>query len=618
MTPNELGKLDKLIYARSIHPLRRHATYDGDILGFDVEYTSDGHKLLSMQLWSDGRGLFVPIRKMTMEALIKACWKVLGRRSKSLLLISYFSWAEIQFLPIRKAFEAAEFGGTADVAWYHDVEGTIVHLQLTDAWRWFNGSSLAEAAKSMGLKKLEWDTAHVTEKTIRDPKFKTYALNDAMLAYEIYTRLRKEFAEKQVDIVMSKTPASASAAVFRIHYVPEDIGKWHSGSNDVRKAACQSLWGGRVEALERGVLGTYTEMDLKSAYPSSVVSFGEFPIQGCWREWKAPSDFKARGGVFHVAFEFPPETHVPCLNAVSEDGDQIYCLKGESWTTLDELNLAREMGAKIEVLKGFVFDHGTDSAARYMADCLRRKAESSGARAQMEKLSANSFVGKLAQKVPKRMRDSLWLIARKTGYLIDDLADMSLEELAGPAAEAGVKPVKYSLGVIWMPEWNALTTGRVRAWLGRALWKHGGVYSHTDSVWTLHPDDFDQKLWKRKETGPVVVARQRFAKMDLEGREPKMPHHSITNWEAAKKMLERFDGSKDIRMKYTKSRPLHLKEAMARGLNPGHWIGPGEPGYERVGKTNWDWRRRLLPDRRHTQPWGLLEDYYIAISEIPK
>jgi hypothetical protein len=300
---------------------------------------------------------------------------------------------------------------------------------------------------------------------------------------------------------------------------------------------------------------------------------------------------------------------------LTEDGEQIYCLEGEAWTTLDEVNLAIEMGADIDVLEGYVYDHGTDSAARFMRDCLAaREKYRDTARGQAEKLSANSFIGKTAQKIQKQMRDSLWLIARKTGVLIDDLADMPNEELKGWAEEAGVKAVRASLGPIWMPEWNTLTTGRARSWLGRALYKYGGVYSHTDSIWTARPDEFDPVIWKRVDRGPVKVARQRLAYMDGEKKE-KMPHHSITSIEAAREILKRFDGSKDIRMKYTKSRPLHLKEALMRGRNPGTWIGEGDPGFNRVGKTDWDARRCLLPDGRHTRPWKDLEEYYIAISE---
>jgi hypothetical protein len=594
-------------YARSIHPLKRLSFYAGAVLAFDTEYESKSRKLISFQLCGEKSSLFLPIErggKLTVARLFAACVKTLGDMPDEVLLVTYFSPAEIQFLPLlREGFNVREYArGSLDCSFR---AGQSV-LHIFDLARWYDGRSLAAAAESIGEKKLDWARSKVTRADLRKPGFRAYALRDAEITFRLFTALRVRFKESTgVDIVESKTPAGASAAAFRRLHVKR--GRLYCDDNDARRAALFGTWGGRAEVFERGRLkGEFTEYDISSAYPRSVLALGKLPVQGSWRELRNLQGLgKWRGGFLHVRFGFRTGTRFPCLPVNCQEF-LLYPLEGRSWATLDEVKLALEMGARVSLLEGRVYRDGTRALADYMQWALDSRAKVTGAAQTMFKLLANSLIGKFAQAIDKIPLGEYWRIAEEGGFCLDELFELSPRELQA----LGVKST-VSLGPVFMPEWNGLITGRTRATLGRMLnAATRPIYCHTDSVWAraLPANDFGLPV-ERKICGEAVVIRTRFAALGLPATFKRarsgaahVAHHSVWNLVTACQMLSRFDG-RDFSRHYPIDRPLRVREAARSGRVPGSWVTEW-----RTAGTKWDCKRALLP-HGETRPWECVEDF---------
>jgi hypothetical protein len=616
----KLEKLGGKIYAMSIRALKRTVVYDGAILGFDAEYHHKTKKLLSFQLHYGGKkcggkncskkgcGLFVPCSRMSPEILARHSVKLLGTVPDRILLVSYFSLAELQFLPVSHgALGVREYArGSLDVNFlvqqYNGME-----LEIFDLARWYDFSSLAKAAESIGEKKLEFERGKMTWAILNTRRGREYAVHDAFLSDACCEDLRGEFAKKGIDIISARTPANASSQVFRLHYGPAGDEKWYCDKNRARLAACLGTWGGRAEVYSRGKLkGKFHEHDIKGAYPDAAFRIGRFPVQGSWHKCKtAACSIRDVGSFVHLRFRFPAGTLYPCLPVPTPEGSIIYPGLGESWATGYEARLAREMGARLDLLEGWGYRKGVDALSVYMRDCIEARKTAKGAARVMWKLLANSLIGKFAQRTDRISAAKLWELSEKLGVLIEDLCDMSFPEIRMLAEAEGIKVEQFSLGPVWMPEWNGLITGYTRARLGRALWKKGGVYCHTDSLWTR--DRVALPGWEIKRSGAVTIARTRFAAMWSKG-DDHIAHHSVWTRLVAGQMLKKFDGKVDVVRKYPKSRPLHFKEAVKRGDTVGRWIEDGDPSFWRRADTRWDGKRELLEDGT-THPWETLEKY---------
>lgn len=606
----------------SIRGLRRSSVYGGTILGFDAEYHHKTKKLLSFQLHYGGKacggkdclrkgcGLFVPCSKMSPELLARHTVRLLGTVPDRVLLVSYFSLAELQFLPVSHgALGVREYArGSLDVNFLVQKYGGM-ELEIFDLARWYDFSSLEKAAESIGEKKLEFEREKMTWQLLNTRRGKAYAVHDAYLSDTLTHELRGVFAERGVDIIQARTPANASSQIFRLQYGPGEDGKWFCRPNRARLAACFGTWGGRAEVFRRGALGgKFHEHDIKGAYPDAAIKIGCFPIQTSWHRCKSAACAARDVGSFvHLRFSFPPKLLYPCLPVPTPEGSILYPLSGESWATGYELQLAREMGARVDLLEGWGYRKGTPSLARYMKDCVDARKDAKGAARTMYKLLANSLIGKFAQRTDRINVSKLYELAEITGTLIEDLCDMSFPELRILAEAEGIKLEQFSLGPVWMPEWNGLITGFTRARLGRALWKKGGVYCHTDSLWTVSKSV--DSGWEIKRSGKVTIARTRFAAL-WAADDNHIAHHSVWTRLVAEQMLKKFKGAEDVVRKYPKTRPLHFREAVKRGDTVGRWIEDGDPSFWRRADTKWDGKRQLL-ENGETRPWKNLEEFLI-------
>lgn len=599
MDPGKIKRLGRTGYSRSVHPFERVTEYDGAVVGFDTEYTTGRNILLSYQLYANGKGKLwevKPGKKLKPKDLLLAACSLLTYVPKRLLFVTYFSLAELQFLPIvSEGISIQEYAnGSLDVDFsVTSKAGYGITLTIFDLWRWFNYQSLKKVAKSTGLKKLEWNTKKVTRPMLSNKRFQKYAINDAYLCYEIFNKLRSTFRTlAKVDIVQAKTPANASQQVFRRLYVKEVL---YNDTDNARLAAMRGAWGGRAEVFARGRLnGTYHEYDFSGAYPASCIKIGQFPVQNSWLEYERRANLKrAKGGFFRVRFKFPLSYRYPNLPVHTRDA-LLFPSSGESFCTLYEMEEARGMGCTIQVVAGWYYNTGTTCLRDYMEMVIEERAKVKGATSQMYKLLGNSLTGKFAQAVHRVSINERIALAERLGTTLDDVFDLTTEELIALGCNDTI-----SVGSVFMPEWYGLITGYTRAALAKMIRTSHAVYCHTDSVWCKHRPSCDGMLaFEKKGSGSVVIVRTRFGRI---GRK-HTAYHSVWSRSAANRMLTRFNGA-TFSYNYKVRKPLKLKEAIKSERKPGTWVE-----LKRKASTFWCGKRRLLSDGT-TLPWKDVDEY---------
>ncbi len=613
MKRSKIKKLGFAAYSRSIEPLRRAREFRGEIVGFDTEYTSKQNKLICYQLATkNGADMWTvkPGEKLTPKKLYHSTIKLLGEVPKSILFVTYFSLAELQFLDIvSDGIDVREYAnGSLDVTFV--ACGCV--LEVFDLARWYQRLPLWKAAESVGLAKLEYDTKHVTRACLRQKKFREYAIQDAVVQRQIMMRLREPFLEAaQVDPLIAKTPASAAQAVFRRRHVTKKI---YCDNNDARRAALLGCWGGRAEVFERGKLkGEYSEYDFSAAYPNAAISLGVLPKQGCW---KSVATFRAMqscvSGFACVDFAFPQKVRYPSL-PVEAPTAMLWPLAGRSFCTFPEILFSREQGAKVKIIEAYGYKRGTPILAEFMTWALEQRREAEGAARIMYKLIANSLVGKFAQSVSRIPLSEYLRIAEEYDCYLDELFELSHDELEALGVESAP-----SVGPVFMPEWNGLITGYTRAALARILDSAGAVYCHTDSIWTRGRPSSDMLPLEKKSTGPATVIRTRFGALGapitakgVRSGKCHIAYHSVWNLIAACQIVKKFDGE-DFLRKYPVRRPLKFREAIKSGRTPGHWVEEW-----RCANTLWCGKRRLLPSG-NTRPWADLAEYTAWKKDVDK
>ena len=370
----------------------------------------------------------------------------------------------------------------------------------------------------------------------------------------------------------------------------------------------------------RGALdGEYTEWDFTSAYPMSALALGSMPVQRSWKGFC--SLHKARkmiGGFARAEFEYPKDCQYPCL-PVNICDSMVYPLQGVTDCTLEELRQAANVGARIRIIEGKGYVTGTKVLRDYLQWTLAERKKATGGARHMWKLLGNALIGKLAQCISKIAIDDLMQIAKKLDLYLDEVLECSADEQRNLADIAGVTLREaVSVGPIFMPEWNGLITGYTRAALAELVSSGNAVYCHTDSAWCKGKKrpKCERLKFEKKTSGPVTIARTRFAAMGerltyarMRSDKVHVAHHSVWNATAAIQMLNKFDGSKDIERKYPVKRPLKLRESIKSGRQIGLWVTEW-----RTANTKWDQKRRLLKDGC-TEPWETVEQYLDALHK---
>jgi len=588
VNPEKVEAFGKAMYARSVSRRRGRAESDVEVVGLDTEYDSRTGEFVCWQVATAG-GSALRTEGLSVGRLVREIDRQLGRKPEVLAVYTYFSIAELQWFPVftdaARYFTAAR--GSLDVLFEWDGR----QVWILDLARWFDGESLANAAESLGLRKLQYERTRVSHASLRSASFRSYAIHDAVLARAIALRLGAAFQTRGADLFLDRTPASASATVYRRHYLRRTL-KPPPGA--VRKLAMLACWGGRAEAFYRGNVGPVYEYDLQSAYPNAALALGVLPTA---RSWHAVSRLRdvvsARGGIARVQFQFPSGARYPCLPVVSE-GYQLYPLEGESYATFAEVLCARGLGASVRLIEAYGYTRGDDSLARYLRVLLREREKATGAERVALKLLANSMIGKLAQAIEDVSLEDLRAWAKEAGISLYSAAQIHPLE----RQEMGFRR-KLLLGSVFYPEWNALITGQVRARLAGLIHGTEAVYCATDSVWARRRATGGTDL-AFKRSGSATIARTRLAAL----WPLHVVHHSIHDRDVAKRLLKSFrETNEDRKVDYTIRHPVKALESLRLRLPFGRWVEK-----KMTAGTYWDGKRALLPGGE-TRPWKDLSEW---------
>lgn len=467
MDKEQFSHLPASAFKRGISTLKKCSRTAGVvILGFDCEYDSETQEIVCYQL-SDGVNseLFVTEHDMTLPELsewaLSCCkkWGVDMRGLSSVLLVSHYSAAELSHIErfwvdgeVRRVSPQQVFNVT-----YH--VNTRVRVTVFDMFHFFL-TGLAKVAKTFGYKKLDYDTSKVSRKDLLNPDFHTYAINDAVLCANIFRDFReKVWSKYEIDVVKYCTPASLAMAVYRKHWLKNDIP---APTYQVRRLAWLCLWGGRSEAY---VCGDFqapkgkTLRDVKSLYPTSSKLIRVLPAEGSWVQRESPSNYM---GLCVARFKFPDGTRFPCL-PVFAAGRLVFPLSGTTYCTLFEAKCAEDMGATLEYKTVWEYTKGDTTLADYMEHFTKSKDENerlgNKVDRELDKLLMNALIGKLSQHKGDVDVEDAKKAAAEIGVPLEVVLDPSFHHPLKPKARARV-------GGNVMPEWSALILGKARAVMG--------------------------------------------------------------------------------------------------------------------------------------------------------
>ena len=603
-----LKAMGKKAFVQSIRPYNARISQGVRIFGLDTEYvprSGQPSELLTWQLASSTQ-VKVFYTPLSIENIYQASRKMLNHddQPRTFVYVVYFSLAEIQFFDL-KEWWISEFKGK------YKMKSSYMGLTMEtiDLLDWYPAKKLEVVAKMWGECKVDYPIGPKVEaiaagtmtkaELLNDPEFLEYACHDAVLTQRIYTKMRNYFLENyEVDIVNTMTPAATSASMFR-KTIPQIIGQTNT---KLRKMSLMCCWGGRMEALYRGVKPMVYEYDATGHHPASAIALDQMPLEEDWKLAGRTSEWlKGVSGVGKVYFRFPPSERYPCL-PVYHDSSLLFPLEGFSHCTVTEAKQALEQGAMVKMLEGFYFNSGSKWLTDYLREIqdIRNKSADEAER-QMLKLLSNGIIGKFFQK--KQGVD----LAQVQKYAVEhDIPFDEAVKLEGMGWNTG----EVSVGSCFYPEWYSIILGYARASICQVSRKNEALIISSDSFVTETelPESFTELgiTFGLKAQGDLVSYRTRFYRVG-----DKLAHHAVHSLEASKVVLDHF--MTEERFAYSFSRILHLKESWVSKLPFGCRI-------ERPNMTTslgYDYKRRLLPDG-NTEPWRTVEerDAWLLEKEI--
>jgi len=581
MLERDIKDLGEAVYRGKISKyVGKGKSADRAFCGIDTEYDSRTHRLICVSIWMpEGSDIWKAdtLDPLDVRSRIE---KILGRSPEEIIALNWFYAAETQHIP-STAFDwtrLAEYGTAYDFALSEDI-------WLVDISRYFaseKSRALKYVAKKFGLEKLDYDTEHVTPSCWNDPKFRDYAVNDSRIVYKIFEIIRERFAKATgVDLFQAKTLAGLASRYYRSgldhHIVSTDAPGRHE--------ALLSYWGGRSEALYRGVFSKQVELDRKSAYPNSVVHLAKLPVG--IKQVSANEFLDAPMGWCRASFEFPADTQYPCLPVGSETM-LWFPLRGVTHCTLAEIRVALLIGCQVKFLKCYIGSEYDDTFVEFMRKCITKREETRGTDMEFVwKTLANSSYGKLIQHVNAISIKRLARLCVKEGCTITDYYRLSRGQQHVIEAQHNYSVRKVQLGAMFCPEWACLISGQTRAWLAEGLLKaHKPKYTSTDSIWCDEGSDLGSE-WDIKEEGVAIVARTRLGSIGNH-----LASHSIWRKDEAQKILNQFSNGDFKPHEYSVNRARKVKECLRMGIPIGTWVD----GEMHTGDSRWDGKRILNSD----------------------
>ena len=299
------------------------------------------------------------------------------------------------------------------------------------------GTSLAQIGDLLGLPKLDLPEGYVKERMdlfLQGNKqaFEEYGLRDSEIAVRFYLRLL-DFAEKETG--KRSLPATASSLAVRIFTkrleesqvdfnaafgVTEGSSTyWNStrekvltktekspspmrAINESFIASCYS--GGRNECYAFGptTIGVFNDFDLAGAYTTGMVDLRHIDYDNFWFS-RDQKDFVGHVlGFAYVRFAFPEGTRFPSLPVRNSHGGLVYPLSGLSYCTAPEIEVALNLGSKIDILHGVIIPWCAGDSRLFEPYVMHirslRKSFDKGSLDELyAKLLGNGLYGKAAQ-----------------------------------------------------------------------------------------------------------------------------------------------------------------------------------------------------------------------------
>lgn len=268
----------------------------------------------------------------------------------------------------------------------------ILSIRLVDASRLAPpGKSLASLGDWLGIPKLDLPEGYGKDGMARfqlreRDKFEAYGLRDAEIAV-MYVLWVVWFSSRYLELDMSHLSATASGIAVRVaedcirrdgvsldvalNYEVKQIARWDNTRNVPRTLKkripkrirrwlepflADAYIGGRNECFVYGPTDRkrFYDPDLSGAYLSALAYLFVLDYDRAFMTKDVEELIGHIAGFALVKFRFPPGTERPCLPVAVDGRGLLFPLSGESLCTAPEIELAKEMGAELDVQFGIV------------------------------------------------------------------------------------------------------------------------------------------------------------------------------------------------------------------------------------------------------------------------
>ena len=385
------------------------------IIGIDAEWQTQGESnlVLSYQWYGiDGAnswsGIHYPEQDSRQKRLKLHQWITLMLQPQfkgrswplEMVLVSHFSPAELSvvadFGAIKHSVDLVQGTSFATITRpitlrctdtnrnQHEVR---VHIADTMLLAPDGGKKLENLGEILGLAKLELPDGYGKDRMLKmlqeQPEaFERYAIRDAEIAAKYLQRIQDQC--RDVGLTDNYRPITVGGLAVRIFTNrleqdgrsyddlmgvtrrretsgPRRTNTTRSYRNELatrhEDLAVRCYHGGRNECFLFGPYNdeTFTDYDLEGAYSTALAAVVE-PDFDAIKETTDLDDFRLdRMGYALVKWKFPDDTRFPCLFVRDENGHGlIYVLEGQGYVTSPEIDLARRMGAEVEIVSGMV------------------------------------------------------------------------------------------------------------------------------------------------------------------------------------------------------------------------------------------------------------------------
>jgi hypothetical protein len=305
------------------------------------------------------------------------------------------------------------------------------------------GKSLDNLGSIIGLEKLDLPQGYTKDEMQRlleerPTEFEAYAIRDTEITARYVERIQQEC--RDLGLTRNYRPITVGGLALRILTTrPQEDGLSYDAIMGVERSsrpagprrsnatrsyangiadrhedlAVKCYHGGRNECFLFGAYDeVFTDYDLEGAYSTALAAVIE-PDFDNLIETTDPSDFTLdRMGYAHARWKFPDTTQFPCLFVKDvDDHGLIYVLEGEGYVTSPEIDLARRMGADIEIVSGVVVPPKHEGVRPFLGisqwvNEQRRKYDKTNRPFEnaFYKLIGNNIYGKVAQGLKDKSR----------------------------------------------------------------------------------------------------------------------------------------------------------------------------------------------------------------------